>query len=317
MMLRLKQFFTLLFLPPLSALAETGPAVPDYPTDRVAENIYVIHGPLGLPNPDNQGFMNNPGFVLTSKGIVIVDPGSSVQTGEMVLRVARSISDLPVAAVFNTHVHGDHWLGNQAVRAAYPAAPIYGHPNMIELINAGEGQNWVKLMERLTEGKTRGTEVVGPNKTVGHGDEIRIGEHTFRIHYYGTAHTTSDIMVEIVESSVTFLGDNAVNERLPRLDDGDIQGNIQACTKILETNSSVYIPGHGRSGDKSVPEGFRTYLKTLYSTVKRYYEEGLSDFEMKPQVAEALKDYAGWSGFQEELGKHISLAYLQIEEAEF
>jgi len=38
---------------------------------------------------------------------------------------------------------------------------------------------------------------------------------------------------------------------------------------------------------------------------------------MKPKVAAALKDYADWSGFDAELGKHISLAYLQIEEAEF
>lgn len=316
-MLRLKQAFTLILWLPVSALAEPGPEVPDYPADRIAENIYVIHGPLETPNPKNQGFMNNPGFVVTPKGVVILDPGASVQSGEMVLRVVRKVSDQPVVAVFNSHIHGDHWLGNQAVRAAYPEAPIYGHPNMIELINAGEGQNWVELMERVTEGKTRGTKVVGPSKPVNHGDEFRIGEHTFRIHYYGTAHTTSDIMVEIVEASVTFLGDNVLNERIPRIDDGNIQGNIQACTKILETNSSVYVPGHGPSGDKAVPERFRSYLEILYSSVKRYYDEGMSDFEMKPEVAAALKDYADWSGFDAELGKHISLAYLQIEEAEF
>ena len=318
MMLRLKQFLILILWFPAPALTAIGPEVPDYPADRVADGIYVIHGPRELPNPKNQGFMNNPGFVVTSKGIVLLDPGSSVQSGEMVLRVARKLSDRPVVAVFNTHVHGDHWLGNHAVRAAHPEVPIYGHPNMIELIEAGDGQNWVELMERLTEGKTRGTKVVGPNKTVNHGDEFRIGEHTFRIHYYGKAHSTSDIMVEIVEASVTFLGDNGLNQRLGRVDDGDIQGNIQALTKILETDSSVYVPGHGPSGDRgAVPEAYRRYLETLYASVKRYYDEGLSDFEMKAQVAEALKDYADWSGFDEELGKHISLTYLQIEEAEF
>lgn len=316
-MLRLKQAFALILWLPVSALAVTEPEVPDYPADRIAEDIYVIHGPLDMPNPQNQGFMNNPGFVVTSKGVVILDPGASVQSGEMVLRVVEKVSDQPVVAVFNSHIHGDHWLGNQAVRAAYPEIPIYGHPNMIELIDAGEGRNWVELMERLTEGKTRGTKVVGPNKTVTHGDEIHIGDHTFRIHYYGQAHTTSDIMVEIVEASVIFLGDNALNERLPRIDDGNIQGNIQACTKILETNTTVYVPGHGPTGDKTVPERFRSCLEILYSSVKRYYDEGMSDFEMKPQVAEALKDYAHWSGFDAELGKHISLAYLQIEETEF
>jgi glyoxylase-like metal-dependent hydrolase (beta-lactamase superfamily II) len=317
MMLRLQQVVTLIFWLPFSVLAETAPEVPDYPVDQIAENIYVIHGPLESPNPENQGFMNNPGIVVTSAGVVIMDPGASVQSGEMVLRAVKKISNKPVVAVFNSHIHGDHWLGNQAVRAAYPQAPIYGHPNMIELIDAGEGQNWVELMERLTEGKTRGTQVVGPSKPVSHGEEFRIGDYTFRIHYYGKAHTTSDIMVEIPEASVTFLGDNALNERLPRIDDGDIQGNIQACTNILETNSTVYVPGHGPTGDKTVPERFRSYLEILYASVKRYYDEGISDFEMKPQVAEALKEYADWSGFEAELGKHISLAYLQIEEAEF
>jgi len=51
--------FWLLF-PAAVIAAEKGPAVPDYPVDKVAENIYVIHGPVTTPNEKNQGFMNNP-----------------------------------------------------------------------------------------------------------------------------------------------------------------------------------------------------------------------------------------------------------------
>lgn len=294
-----------------------GPAVKDYPADKVAENTYVMHGPLETPNPENQGFMNNPAFVVTSEGIVVVDPGSSVQIGEMVLRVIAKTSDKPVIAVFNTHIHGDHWLGNQAIHAAYPDAPIYGHPNMIALIEQGEGDSWVSLLERLTGKKTAGTRAVAPNVAVTDGDKFRFGDSSVRIHHYGTAHTTSDLMIEMPELSITFLGDNALNNRLPRLDDGNIQGNIEACTRIRETNSKTYIPGHGPSGDDSVPETFCRYLETLYSSVKQYYDDGLSDFEMKDQVAAQLNEFSGWSGFNEELGKHISLAYLQIEAAEF
>ena len=97
---------TFLFSP--LSLADKGPALKDYPAEQVTENVYVIHGPLGMPNPENQGFMNNPAFVITNDGIVIIDPGSSVQTGEMLLRVMAKISDKPVIAVFNTHIHGDH-----------------------------------------------------------------------------------------------------------------------------------------------------------------------------------------------------------------
>jgi glyoxylase-like metal-dependent hydrolase (beta-lactamase superfamily II) len=294
-----------------------GPAVTDYPADKVSDNTYVIHGPLGTPNPENQGFMNNPAFVITGKGIVIIDPGSSVQIGEMLLRVIAKTSDKPVIAVFNTHIHGDHWLGNQAVQAAYPEVPIYGHPNMIALIEKGEGDNWVSLMEQLTENKTAGTSVVAPNVAVGNGDKFEFGDTSVRIHHYGIAHTTSDLMIEIPELSVTFLGDNVLNNRIPRIDDGNIQGNIEACTRIRETGSKTYVPGHGLSGDESVPKAFCRYLDTLYTAVKQYYDEGLSDFEMKDQVAEQLSAFSSWSGFNEELGKHISLAYLQIEAAEF
>jgi len=294
-----------------------GPDVRDYPADKVSDTIYVIHGPLETPNPKNQGFMNNPAFVITSKGIVIIDPGSSIQIGEMVLRVIRKTSDQPVIAVFNTHIHGDHWLGNQAIQAAYPDVPIYGHPNMIELIEQGEGENWVSLLERLTENQTAGTEVVAPNMAVGNGDNFEFGDTSVRIHHYGTAHTTSDLMIEMPELSVTFLGDNVLNDRIPRIDDGNIQGNIEACTRIQETQSKIYVPGHGLTGNDNVPKAFCRYLDTLYTAVKQYYDEGLSDFEMKDQVAEKLGEFSSWSGFDEQLGKHISLAYLQIEEAEF
>lgn len=310
-------FAACLLIPALLIAAERGPDIPDYPVDRVADNVHVIHGPLDMPSPENQGFMNNPGIVITDAGIVLVDPGSSVQSGEMVLRAVKKLSDKPVVAVFNSHIHGDHWLGNQAVRAAYPNAAIYGHPNMIEQIANGEGDNWLRLMDTMTEGKTVGTVVVGPDTAVNHGDEFRVGELTFRIHHYGAAHTKSDIMVEIVEKSVVFLGDNVLNGRLPRIDEGSIPGNIKACEEILKTGATVYVPGHGKSGDEATVNAMHHYYETVYSSVKRLYDEGLSDFEMKDEIEGLLKDYADWESFEEQLGKHISYSYLKVEEESF
>lgn len=51
----------------------------DWPLTQVTENIYVVHGPQVFSNPQTKGFIDNPGFVLTSDGVVIIDPGSSVQ----------------------------------------------------------------------------------------------------------------------------------------------------------------------------------------------------------------------------------------------
>jgi glyoxylase-like metal-dependent hydrolase (beta-lactamase superfamily II) len=297
--------------------ATRGPDVPDYPVDRITDKVYVIHGPLQLPNPENRGFMNNPGIVLTSDGPVVIDPGSSVQVGEMVLRAVKKLTDRPVAAVFITHVHGDHWLGNQAIVAAVPNVPIYAHRNTIDLIDSGAGRMWVNLMEQMTQESTLGTGVTPPNRPVGNGDNIRIGDTHFRIHSDGPAHTTSDIMIEVVEQHTVFLGDNVTNGRLPRIDGGSVGGDIKACREILETGATHYVPGHGKSGGPEVVKAMQTYLEIVYDSVRTLYEEGLSDYEMKDAIRAKLKDYAGWEDFDGQLGKHISQAYLEIEAAQF
>ncbi len=294
-----------------------GPAVPDYPAEQVAPRTYVIHGPLGYPTAENQGFMNNPAFVLTAAGVVVIDPGSSVQTGEMVLRQIRRLTDQRIVAVLNTHVHGDHWLGNQAFREADPSVAIYGHPNMIAGIAAGVGDSWVANMEQLTEGATRGTRVVGPNTAVQDGDQVEVGGITFRFRHFGIAHSSSDLMIEVPQEDVLFLADNATNRRIIRMDDGRFSGNIATLEAAMQLKAKVLVPGHGKTGDWALVRDYRDYLAGLKAAVKTYYEQGLADFEMKPRVAADLARFADWSGFDDELGKHISLALLEIEEESF
>ncbi|MCB1737882.1 MAG: MBL fold metallo-hydrolase, partial [Gammaproteobacteria bacterium] len=74
---------------PLAAWADKAPPIADHQAIEVADGVWVMHGPMSYPNPQNQGFMNNPGWVLTSAGVVVIDPGSSVQVGDMLLRVLR------------------------------------------------------------------------------------------------------------------------------------------------------------------------------------------------------------------------------------
>jgi len=59
---------------------------------------------------------------------------------------------------------------------------------------------------------------------------------------------------------------------------------------------------------------YRDYLDSLYQAARRHYDDGLVPFEMKPLVAEELNRFAGWTGFDDELGKHLSLATLEVEE---
>ena len=302
----------------LPANAGRGPDLPDYPADEVAPGLHVIHGPVDYPNPENQGFMNNPAFLITDEGVIVIDPGSSVQTGEMVLRQIRKVTDKPLLAVLNTHVHGDHWLGNQAMLEAAPDVPIYGHPKMLEQIAQGAGEEWVQRMMSATEGATDGTLAKGPNRALDGGDTLVLGGVTFKTHYFPHVHTTTDLMFEIPELDVLFLGDNACNRRIVRMDDGSFRGSLAALDGVKgAVEAQILVPGHGRTGGWEIVDDYRTYLAGVYDGVAELYEEGVSDFDMKPRIAESLERFQDWPGFEEELGKHISLAYLEVEAEAF
>ncbi len=291
--------------------------LPLYNPQKVSEHVYVIHGPTETPNEKNRGFMNNPAFIIGEHSVVVVDPGSSDETGQMVLDAIKQVTDKPVSHIFNTHIHGDHWLGNEVIKQAYPDVVIIADPRMLKKAQAGEAQSWQALLKKLTKGATKNTKIALPNKLLSDGDSIQIDNLKFNIVSVGIAHSDSDIMIVLLNDSLMFTGDNVAYKRIVRLDDGSFRDNIKACDKAISMNLKHYVPGHGPTGDVSIVKAQRDYLNILYTEVKKYYDEGLSDFEMKPKILPSLSAYKDWPGFDHEVGKHISLAVLEAEKAEF
>ena len=117
-----------------------GPPVGDIPPVQLSPHVWMVYAPDGFPTPENRGMMSNVIFVVTSAGVVILDSGSSLQIGQMVIRMIRRVTPLPVVAVFNSHFHGDHWLGNHAFAQAFgQQLPIYALPHTQEMIRGFEG----------------------------------------------------------------------------------------------------------------------------------------------------------------------------------
>jgi glyoxylase-like metal-dependent hydrolase (beta-lactamase superfamily II) len=173
------------------------------------------------------------------------------------------------------------------------------------------------MMSDLTNGATEGTRAVIPENELKDGDTVKISGLTVKVHIMPAVHSYTDAMFEIVEDSVMFTGDNVTYKRVARFDDGTFRGTIKMADKLIADDFNHYVPGHGPSGDKKIIESFRNYVVTLYDTVNELYEEGLSDFEMKDQVVAKLSDYQQWPGFEDEIGRHISLAILEAEKASF
>ncbi len=307
--------FVFLFASICEASAEQE--VPDYPVQQVSEHVFVIHGPREIPNPTNRGFMNNPAFVITDRSVVIVDPGSSVYIGEMVLRQIRKITDKPVSHVFVSHIHGDHWLGSHAIKQAYPQVKIHAHPQMIAEAEGGGAQVWLNFLSRLTNGATDGTQAEIPTEPFQDGQEIAVGGLTLRVYLSEHAHTKTDAMIEVVEDSLMFLGDIGVYQRMGRMDDGTFRGNIAALDRALALKLKHYVPGHGPSGGSEAGDAFRQYLKTVYDAAVKYSEEGLAPYEIKAKLLPLMDKFRNWPLFEEDFGKHVSFAVLEAEQAAF
>ncbi|MCF6198203.1 MAG: MBL fold metallo-hydrolase [Hyphomicrobiaceae bacterium] len=308
-----------LVLWPTLASAWTLKDVGTFKFEPLANNVYVMHGPKEEPNVKNIGFMNNPAFIISANGLIIVDPGSTLQVGEHVLAEIRKISKKPVLAVFNTHIHGDHWLGNQAIKNAFPDVKIYGHPKMIEQANGGNGANWVDLMSQLTNGLSKGTKVVAPTLAVDNGALIKIEDQSFRIHHLSNAHTDTDIMIEHVDSKTLFLGDNSFVQRMGRFDDSaNMHGNIKALQHAVALKLDHYVPGHGQSGSADIAvQPFLTYLEKMRVSVTKGYRAEKPDYKIRNDIIGEFAAYKDWAGFDSNFGKHVNKIYLEIEELEF
>mgnify|MGYP000054417931 CR=1 FL=1 len=312
-------------LAPLQAFAQDmemvvkGPKVPDIAPTKLSEHVYVIIAPDGFPTARNQGMMSNVTFVVTKEGVVILDSGASVQIGEMALRQIKTVTDKPVIAVFNSHYHGDHWLGNHAFVEAYKDIPIYAHPLTTSAIKSGQGEYWMHLMERSTDNATLGTIVTPPNKEVNHGDEIKFGDVTIRCHHYGKAHTPSDICFEIVEDKIMHVGDVAMDRRIAFMEDGSYLGTFRTFDELEKLDIKTWLPGHGQPGP-DVLKNNRELFDGIYGACVQAVQEGKTIGEAKAMVLAdpRVKKWAPQTkGFEENIGSYSSLAYVEAEQENF
>jgi len=298
-----------------------GPPVADIPAQKLSPHVWMIFSPDGFPTPENRGMMANVIFVVTTAGVVVIDSGASLQIGQMAIRMIRKVTDKPVVAVFNSHYHGDHWLGNHAFVKTYgDKLPIYALPSTIEKLKGAEGNLWRGLMERWTNQSTLGTQVVLPNSPVQQGQAIQIGDVTFRMHHYGTAHTPSDLCVEVVQDKVTAVGDIAMTNRIANMDEGSYPGTFKYY-KSLEaaTGQQLWVPGHGQAR----PDLLKTYgefMAGIWEPCLKAVEDGKTEAEARaavmkdPRVAARAKSMQGFDG---NIGKYVSLAYLEAEKVAF
>ena len=146
------------------------------------------------------------------------------------------------------------------------------------------------------------------------------GDVTLRIHHYGLAHTPGDICIEVVEDQLTHVGDVAMDRRIANMDDGSYVGTFHFYDE-LEKNapSRIWVPGHGHASAE-VLKWNRELFEGIYQNCVRAVEDGADMASARervladPRVASRAADTAG---FESNIGKYVSLAYLEAEREAF
>lgn len=290
---------------------------PNVQPKKIGTYTYVLeHGPHDEDQSVSHGFHNNPGFVLTNEGVVVIDTGSSYEIGKMILRKIASVTSKPITHIFTTHFHGDHWLANQALVEAYPNVRTIAHPNLITLLNAGEDKFWLDLFSKRYGDDFAGTKAVIPT-TAAENRNYKIGGITLQVMLFDKAHTATDLMVNVVEEGVLFTGDIINNEHFSFMGHGNFKGAYEATLKALAVKPKHVVVGHGRSGKVDLIHEFSHIYQKLRNLVSKYYEQGLMDYEMKPKILAAFEQYKHWSGFDNQIGRYISQLNTEVENEAF
>jgi cyclase len=256
-------------------------------TVKVRDNIYMLVGAGGNTTID-----------VGSDGIMVVDT-QFAPLSTKILAAIRAISDGPIRYVVNTHMHGDHIGGNEAIAkagrfraggnvvgdlgaAATATAVIIAHENVLKRLSAEPtaGQPQVPFAAWPTE-----TYITKRREFLFNGEAVQI------IHE-PNAHTDGDSMVFFRKSDVLSTGDLFTTVMYPYIDvanGGTIDGYINALNAIMDITvasnvnegGTMVIPGHGRLSDEQDVVEYRNMATIVRDRIKEYAKRGMTLEQVK------------------------------------
>jgi glyoxylase-like metal-dependent hydrolase (beta-lactamase superfamily II) len=237
---------------------------------QVAPHTYFVQGFAEMGNSKNQNFISNAGFVITPKGVVVVDALGSPVLAKKLIAEIKKITPQKVAAVIVTHYHADHVYGLQEFKNI--GAKIYAQ---------GEGRNYLSsetAKQRLIASRVdfapwvnASTKLIGADVWVDQSYTLSVGGIEFKIGRVGPAHAPEDLIIYVPSEKVLFAGDLVFRGRIPFVGNADSRGWLHALNEIEALNPNIVIPGHGAYSSNPAEDirFTREYLKYLRESMTK------------------------------------------------
>jgi cyclase len=239
--------------------------------ESVTSNVFVETGLRGC----------NPGFVLTSDGVVVVDTPQLPTRAVEMRRQAESHGE--IRYLINTEHHVDHIFGNYFFKGAGTVVNHRGlyenfmvvTPDLDPFVYAAEaiptddpdGESIFPDREDYYADPNKGTIVFEGNLT------LRVGEHTFEL-IHTPGHTPGQLAVFVPEERVVFTGDTIFSGCQTWLMTSDIDQWLMALETIRGLDIDHILPGHGPVVTKKYLDTQRSNLLDWVSAVASAVAKG-------------------------------------------
>ena len=263
----------------LGALAAVGVAQTDFSkveikTEKLADDVWVLYGAGG-----NIGLCSGP------DGAMLVDD-QFAPLSDKILAAVTAANDAPLRWVVNTHWHGDHVGGNEAMVAA--GATLIAHDRVRQRMI--EGQDNKMFGRKVDPAPAKALPLITFNDST----TLHVnGEDAVAFHV-PPAHTDGDVVVWFQKANVVHMGDTYFSSTYPIIDlesGGHIDGFISATERVLARigDGTKVIPGHGQVTDKAGLQRYHDMLVGVRAAVAKLVKQKKSVDE-----AVAAKPTAPW-----------------------
>jgi len=277
-----------------------GRAVP-VPAQNQVESVRVQHGVYMIA-----GDGGNIAVQVGEQGVLLVDTGVAAKAPQL-LDAIRKISNKPIRYILNTHVHGDHVGGNEAV------ANAVGSSVKVALVNTpGSTANGTVQILATDMVQSRMSSPDGDRKQpypteawptdtyISDTKEVYFNGESVQMFHAPAAHTDGDSIIYFRRSDVVAAGDILMTDSYPYIDlarGGSIQGVIEGLNKVLELaipaheqeGGTMIIPGHGRLCDEADVVEYRDMVTIVRDRIQAMIKKGMSLDQIK--AARPTMDY--------------------------
>ncbi|MCF8165079.1 MAG: MBL fold metallo-hydrolase [Rhodoferax sp.] len=279
---------------------------------QVAPHTYFVQGLPEMGSSKNQNFISNAGFVITPKGVVVVDALGSPVLAKKLIAEIKKITPQKIVAVIVTHYHADHVYGLQEFKKL--GAKIYAQ---------GEGRSYISsetARQRLIASRTdfapwvnSSTNLISADVWIDQSYALTVGGVNFKIGRVGPAHAPEDLIIYIPSEKVLFAGDLVFRGRIPFVGNADSKGWLQALNEIESLNPSIVIPGHGAHSINPIEDirFTREYLRYLRQSMARAAVD-MDPFEEAYRQAD-WSEYEGMPLFRAANRMNAYNVYLSIQ----